>query len=302
MAEENSDIFGNEIPADDEDDDLVDDPDIEDSVPDDDSESDEEGEQTEDVLQAEGEEPQDLETARKYWQAAYTKSRQKDREKYGEIEQQHQQYQELLANFYQDDNYAMQVIRQRFPNLANQLSGQPGQAAAPQGGQSSGVTEQLQQSLGEFGFLADSLGPAIERIIDARVSEKVGPIEQRTKQQTEQQRKAEKDKLLAEMDGKYPGWDEKYRTQMDEMGAFLQSDHLVHPKFGSKYELIFRLANPDAARSDAIREMGSASRRRSGLSRGGRGSVPNISEQVRKAESNADAFRLASRAAAEETG
>lgn len=303
MAEE-TDIFGNEIPDEDPEggDALTDD--TEDSI-DDDGEDEELS--PEDSLTADGDEPDDIESVRKYWQGAYTKSRQKDRERYGKIEDEHQQYQQLLANFYQNDDYAMQVIRQRFPNLAGQLSDRTGQA--PKGspeGQSSDVTTLLQQSLSEIGLgdvgLDRALGKVLDRLIEDRVTARIQPLEQRTRQQTEEQRRTERERLLAEMDGKYPGWEESFRPQMDEIQKFLSSEQLHHPKFGNKFELMLRLVNPDAARSDAIRAMGEAARRRTGVSRGGRGGEPNIAEQVRKAESSADAFKLAAKAASEDLG
>jgi hypothetical protein len=310
MAEENLDIFGNPIME--EDDDPIDDP-VEDNVEDnDDAPSDEEpdddtptDEDVGETLQGQGDEPidgNDLESVRKYWRSAYTQSRQKDRAKYSKMEGEHQQYQQLLANFYQDDNYAMQVIRQRFPNLANQMS-QSGQGQqTTQAGNNSDLTQQLQQSLGEFGFLAEQLGPALDRFVEARVNERVGPIEQRATQQTAAQRKDKEQELLAAMDGKFPGWEDRYGTEMEELDRFLASDALTHPKFGSKYELYFKLVNPDAARADAIKAMAGAAKRRTGFSRSGRNSVPNIDEQVRKAESSSDAFRLAAKLASEELG
>lgn len=258
-----------------------------------------------DALQAEGEEPADAEAARKYWQGAYTKSRQKDRERYGELESEHTQYKNVLAQFYQNDDYARQVLAQRFPQLASQIQGQSGQASpageSSQTGQSSGLVGRLQQKLGEFGFLAEGLGSALEEEIESRVQARVGPLEQRTAQHTESQRKAEEDKLLAEMDGKYPGWEDSFGAQMRELDDFLGGNALNHSRFGNKYELYYRLLNPDAARSDAIREMGNAARRRTGLSRTGRSSAPNIGDQIRKAESNADAFALAAKSAMEES-
>src|SRR5262249_46999537 len=54
----------------------------------------------------------------KRWQAAYTRSRQRDRERYGKMEQEHQQFGQVLRDFYASDEYALQVLRQRFPQLA----------------------------------------------------------------------------------------------------------------------------------------------------------------------------------------
>lgn len=258
-----------------------------------------------DELQATGDEPTDPAQQKKYWQGAYTKSRQKDRERYGTLEQEHRQYKQLLANFYQDDAYAMQVLRQRFPQLASQLQQPPqgqGTTTSPTTGASSGLAERLKQRLGEFGFLADGLGQALEEEIQARVEQRVQPLEQRSIQQTEQTRHAEETRLLTAMDAKYPGWEESVGAKMQALDDFLGSDALTHPEFGNKYELYYRLLNPDATRREAIHAMGDAAKRRTGLSRTGRSSAPNVADLVRKAENNASAFEAAAKAALEELG
>jgi|SRR5919108_2360793 hypothetical protein len=255
-------------------------------------------EEGDEPLQGDGEVPQDPAAAHKYWQGAYTRSRQKDREKYGKLESEHGQYQQLLTRFYQDEAYAKQVLAQRFPQLAAQIVGQPG--PAPHGtpaSPASGVTHQLQQSLGDYGFLAPALGPVLERVIAEQVQQRLSPFEQRTQQQAEQARQAEETRLLAAMDAAHPGWESSYGTQMQELNAFLASDALTHPKFGDKYTLFYRLLNPDAARIAATREMANAARQRTGFGRSGRSSVPNVQEQVRTADTARDAFKLAAEAA-----
>src|SRR5262252_6830479 len=81
----------------------------------------------------------------KYWQAAYTRGRQRDRERYGKLEQEHAQFGDVLRNFYTSDEYALQVMRQRFPQLAGRLSldsTSSGVSAGPGG--SSGLTQALE--------------------------------------------------------------------------------------------------------------------------------------------------------------
>ena len=247
--------------------------------------------------------PTDPEAARKYWQTAYNTSRVKDREKYSKIQAEHEQYRSVLANFYQDDAYAKSVLAQRFPQLAGQV-GQPGQppGGGTPGSPGTGLTQQLQQSLGEFGFLAPALGTVLERVIQEQVQQRVKPLETRTAAQSEQARRSEEDKLLADMDATYPGWEESFGTQMKDLDEFLASDRLSHPTFGSKYALYYRLLNRGASRVEASHEMGAAARRRGSLSRNGERSVPNIEEQVRKADSARSAFQLAARAALGEAG
>jgi len=72
--------------------------------------------------------------------------------------------------------------------------------------------------------------------------------------------------------------------------------------FGNKYQLLYRLVNPDVARIDASREMDRAARSRLTTGRSGRQSQPNVDDQILGAKTNTDAFRLAAEAAARELG
>lgn len=246
--------------------------------------------------------PSDPTEAHKYWQAAVTRMRQGDREKYGKVQEEHGQYKNILAQFYESDDYAKQVLAQRFPDLAPQIRG-TGQPARSQNSTTpTGLTSELEQNLGDYGFLAQAIGPALERVIESQVQARIAPLEQRTTQQANSQRQTQEQVLLSDMDAKHPGWEESYGAKMRDLDDFLASDALSHPVYGSKYELYHRLLNPDTARVDAAREMGEASRKRTSLSRSGRQSAPNVQDEVRKTDlSNAEAFQLAARAASEET-
>jgi hypothetical protein len=245
----------------------------------------------------------------KYWQAAYTQTRQRERAQYGKVEAEHKQFGEVLRNFYQDDGYALQVLRQRFPQLAHQLSlgpqGMP--QSIPQNtlqAQPVNPTVQLlEQSLGEdLAFLAPRLGPVLEQVIQAGIKAGLAPIEQQTQQQQAAARKSTEDALLAEMDSAHPGWEARYGKDMQELDAFLNSDALSHPKFGNKYQLLLKLVNPDLTRVDAVRSLGNAARSRLTTGRTGRQSQPDPTESILKARTNSDAFRLAAEAAMREMG
>ncbi|MGI9298582.1 MAG: hypothetical protein ACR2QC_11905 [Gammaproteobacteria bacterium] len=259
------------------------------------------GAEEEEQLTAEGDLPTDPEAIRKHWQAAFTRARQADRTRLGKIEGEHGQYQKVLSQFYQDDAYAKQVLAQRFPELAAQIRG-GGQASGSQPTTTpNGLTSELEQNLGDYGFLAKALGPVLERVIDQQVKDRVAPLEQKTTEQVESARKTQEQALLSDMDTKYEGWEESYGAKMRDLDDFLASDALQHPTFGNKYELLYRLLQPDAGRLEAAKDMRNAAKRRSGISRSGRSSAPNIVDQVRKADlSDAEAFQIAARAAAEE--
>lgn len=243
----------------------------------------------------------------KYWQAAYSRTRQQERERYGEMEANHNQYRDVLSNFYKDDAYALQVLRQRFPQLAHQLTmngGTPGTPpASPRPGQQTSQNIQiLEQSLGEdLAFLAPRIGPAIEQMVETRVQALLAPLEQRTQQQQAQSRKAAEDEVMAELDREHPGWEVRYGKDMQELDQFLSGDQLKHPRFGSRYQILHRAVNPDISRVDALRSSQAAGRNRLSTGRAGRQSAPDMTEAIIKAK-NSDAFRLASEAAARELG
>lgn len=235
----------------------------------------------------------------KYWHSAYTKSRQRDREKYRTLEAEHTQFGDVLRNFYTSDEYALQVLRQRFPQLAGRLSldgaSPPRSTETPTGGQLEGL---LAQSLGEdLAFLAPRLGPVLDRVITAAVSSALAPDRQRNEQRAAAERKTQEDAIFAKLDGQYPGWEARYATKMQALDAFLGSDALAHPEFGNRHELLLRLLTPDLARVEAARSMGDAARGRVTAGRAGRPGQPNIAEQARAAPTNADAWEIAAQAA-----
>lgn len=242
----------------------------------------------------------------KYWQAAYTKTRQKDRERFGTLEAEHKQFGDVLRQFYQSDEFALQTLRNRFPQLASRLhtDGDPrpqGQAAAAPHGQTSPVVQMLEQRLGDnLAFLAPSLGPVIEEVVRALTQEAVTPLKRQSEAQAAQQRKREEDRLMGEIDQEFPGWEARYAGDMKALDAFLASDELSHPKFGSRYKLLMQALNPDLARIDAAREMERASRGRVTTGRTGRPAQPTIAQDITKAKTNADAFALAAQAAMRE--
>ena len=242
----------------------------------------------------------------KYWQAAYTKTRQKDRERFGTLEAEHKQFGDVLRQFYQSDEFALQTLRNRFPHLASRLNTDgdtraPGQSHQASQGQTSPVVQMLEQRLGDnLAFLAPSLGPVIEEVVRALTQEAVTPLKRQSDAQAAQQRKREEDRLMGEIDAEFPGWEGRYGTDMKALEAFLASEELSHPKFGSRYKLLMQALNPDLARIDAAREMDRASRGRVTTGRTGRPAQPSIAQDITKAKTNADAFALAAQAAMRE--
>ena len=240
----------------------------------------------------------------KYWQAAYTKSRQHDRARYGTLADEHKQYGDVLRQFYQSDEYALQVMRQRFPQLAARLSmdgtSDP-QRTHPNGTATSGLVQALEQELGsDLAFLAPRLGPVLEKAIQSGLQAAMHPYQQQSAQQAAMARKREEDRLLADMDSQHPGWETRHGKDMQELERVLASDDLTHPTYGSRYALMHQLLNTDVARVDATREMARAGRARMSTGRAGRQTEPNSDDEVMKAKNNASAFQIAAQAAMRE--
>lgn len=239
--------------------------------------------------------------AYRHWQGVFTRHREKDVSDTRKLRDEHAQFSGVLAQFNNDDQFAMDVIRRRFPHLADSL--QSGAAQPAQGSQeSTNVSDLLRSNLGEdLSFLAPALAPALEAIVAKLVGDKVAPISQQITAQSNETRRREEDRLMAEMDGINENWRERYGNEMKELDEFLGSDQLSHPKFGSKYQLYHRLLNPDTARIDAARSMGDAARSAVRTGRTGTASVPNTIQQMAKASSDRDAWAIATRAAIAET-
>jgi hypothetical protein len=232
------------------------------------------------------------------WQAAFTKARQKDRQRYGKLQEEHGTYRNVLQQFYTDDAYALSVIRQRFPGISLPQGGNPGSPGTPQRG-GSDLEASIQQDLGsELSFLA----PALAKALQTAVRQAVAPFEQQTRAQQEAAKRQQQAALQAEMDQKYPGWDDRYGGEMQTLAEFLSSQELAHPKHGSKLELLYKLLNTDQAPIDATRRQQQAARSRQSVSRTGSTPQVNLRERIAKAPSDHDAFMLAARAAAEELG
>jgi hypothetical protein len=239
-----------------------------------------------------------------HWQQVYATTRQRERQALDELQAQRQQYAEALQQFYTNDDYALQVIAKRFPHLAGQVNRQAGTHALEghggQDGEPLGLTEALTQRLGtDLQFLAPSLGPALESAITDAIRRAVAPLQQQAQTQQQAAQAAERARVLADMDANSPGW-EAQQQQMAELEAFLASNQLVHPKYGSRYQLLARLASPDAGRVTAARQMAQAGRNRLTTGRAGRPSTPDVGQQILQAKTDSEAFRVAAESALRE--
>lgn len=123
------------------------------------------------------------------------------------------------------------------------------------------------------------------------------PIIQQMQNQQVSSRAGEWDTLASELP---PGW-EAHEDDMAQLLDFLESPNLKHPVFGSKLNLLYKLATGDAqATTSAIERMGQAAQNRM-IGRGGQGQrvEQNLTDRIMKTRSIRDAVQLAGRAAME---
>ena len=123
------------------------------------------------------------------------------------------------------------------------------------------------------------------------------PYLQAQQQQMTSNRATEWDDLAQQLP---PGWEE-HEDEMADVLTFLESPALRHPVWGSKLQLLHRLATGDAqATTNAIERMGAAAQNRV-TGRGGAGQrvEQNLTDRIMKTRSIRDAVQLAGRAAME---
>ena len=230
----------------------------------------------------------------RHFQAAFTKRRQLDRK---DAAQQAQAL-AVVERFFNDPAYARQVMMQMAPQVGLQFAQAPeaftpsdaGQPASPAASTADGTVQelqaQLQEQLGDFGFLAPMLVPAVQQVAEAAAQQAVAPLKQRAQQSQQQTRQAEESRLLSEMDSKFPGWEAQHRGTMERIDTFLGSDRLHDAEFGSKYELIYRLATggEGQAKVAAARQLAQAGRNRTSVGTSSRqNGALNFHDQIRKA-------------------
>lgn len=211
---------------------------------------------------------------------------------------------ELVARFNSDPQFAQQVLQERATQLGFQLvrPGQNGNAQAPatQAYGESEIEDRATQAAKtklppELQILAPSVVAAAREI----VKESLAPLEQRQQQSQIETRNREYDKHEAQLTEKHPGWEE-HEDEMNQIYHWFRADGLDHPKYGSKLELLYKLATDQASSvSEATRRINGAVRNRTSSSQVNTQGGPNIADQVRKG-SNHDAWALAGKAALDE--
>lgn len=200
-----------------------------------------------------------------------------------------------IQRFWNDPDYATQVIQQRAQQLGYSLTKAEARAIAAQGGGAAAG--------GDPGDLPAELSwmrPFLEKAIQSGVERRLQPIQQHARTQEVSAKTAEYDDLATELAETAPGW-EAHEDDMSSLLSFLQGPALRDRRWGSKLALLHALVTGQGhAVATLARRTADAARSRSTTGQPGRTVAPNLSEQIRKAPSQNDAWKLAEQAGLEE--
>ena len=212
----------------------------------------------------------------------------------------------IVERFYNDRDFAFQTVAQWAAQNGYQIApvGQLQQQAQPTyqqqkpGQPDPRLVETIKANLPpELQWMAESQAPAIQQAVQAMIAPLVEQITQTAKSTQQQVAEREWDTLADELSNVAPGWEE-HEGEMSELFDFLQSPQMKHPKFGSKHQILYDLVTKNAASTAQVaKRFTAAAKNRPASSVSTGRTVPNMAEQIRKAKTNQDAFRLAAQAA-----
>ncbi len=225
-------------------------------------------------------------------QGAYGKSREelkRGREAAAQIQQ-----------FYNDPAYRRQVLSQ----YAHEIQAQ---AKTENGSQGQGVKAPAELVTRIEASLAPELKWMAPQLADANWAAQqatVAPILQAREQEKRQSLSEAYDDASAEMNTKYPGWEE-HETEMNGVLQWLQGGGMTHKKYGNRIEALYKLmhllnGNSGPVRAEAIRATSEAARSRTVTGQSGRAATENHTEKIRTAKTHKDAFALAAQLAEEQ--
>lgn len=231
--------------------------------------------------------PVELQAQWKRMQASFTKGRQRDRELARTATEAGRAAAEKAAmvdRFNTDPTFALQTIMQIAPQLGiavsrneQRTSSLPERTSDNSAASLATLEATLVEKLGEnYRWMAPSVARAVleasEQATNAGLKPLRQALEDQQRQAAQQAQRAidlEETRIREELDARFPDWQERHGAQMRELDAFLASNALTHPSFGSKHELYLRLLNPAGFRADAVRELGRAAANRVATGRGG---------------------------------
>ncbi len=204
-----------------------------------------------------------------------------------------------------DPTYARQVVEQMATQLGMSLTAgaspaQPSDAGAVP----ANVLQAAQQALADQPDV-QFLAPVIAKVAYNIAQETVQPFQKQQEQQQQQQRRHEYEQMSSTLSETAPGWEE-HEDAMEARFQFLkdalnQKGPMVHPRFGSVLEMLYRLETGHAtATAEAGRRMQRALTNRTTTGTGRRTPAPNIQEQIAKAGTPDDQWAIAFNAAVAE--
>lgn len=208
--------------------------------------------------------------------------------------------QATIERFNSDPDFAFQAMQQRAAMMGYQII-RPGQNGTQQAPitpiQGNGEIPQqfLQATQANLPQELQWLAPPIAHANYAAVKAHLEPLQR----QAQQERLAQRDQLFDEQEAKltekHPGW-EQYEDQMDGLLKWLKSDSLSHPLYGSKLEILYKLATDQAASvSEAAKRLNAAARNRTTTGHVTSNASPNIFKRVREAKTTNDAWDVAAK-------
>lgn len=208
---------------------------------------------------------------------------------------------QIVERFNSDPEFARQTILSRAQQLGLHV-GTPGQTPGFQHGAASKsmppeLVEAVKANLSpELQWMA----PALAASQWAGMQLAMQPIVEQQAQASRSTRDQQYDTLVAQLSEKAPGW-EAHEEDMDSLLAFMQSQNMTDRRWGSKLELLHRLAaGSGQATAEAARRMGAAAKARTSVGSPVAAPAFNIAEQVRKPKHTQDAWDIAAKHAVAE--
>lgn len=143
------------------------------------------------------------------------------------------------------------------------------------------------------------MAPALAAVYGEAHRQTVEPELRQRREEQARSRQEQWDDLAATLGETAPGW-EAHEDEMAELLTFMQSDVMHSRRWGSKLDLLYRLASgSQAATTEAARRMGASLRQRVVSGTPGRQATPNVTERIVGAKSNDEAWQIAARHAVE---
>jgi hypothetical protein len=201
----------------------------------------------------------------------------------------------IVERFNSDPEFARQTIQQRAAQLGLQL-GQPSQQGMNGQGHEEKPPEQFVDAVrANLSPELQWMAPSLAKSQWAAAKMMIQPLKEQQAQTARSTRDQEYDTLAEQLAQKAPGWEE-HEDDMDSMLAFLQSPKMTDRRFGSKLELLHRLVTGEGqANATAARRMAEAGRFRNPAGQPMATPVADVSQQVKSAKTNQDAFDAAAK-------